>query len=84
MFLSGVANARVSRQWTDASRYVKKGAKAIYMLVPRLIKRETTSETGEAKKGNFGGIHGKARIFPCLSEMNTSELVLSCAPLKGG
>jgi hypothetical protein len=47
MFLSGTADARGFRQWNDAGRHVKKGARAIYILVPRMIKRETASETGE-------------------------------------
>ena len=50
MFLSGTADARGFRQWNDAGRHVKKGAKAIYILVPRMIKRETASETGETEE----------------------------------
>ena len=34
----------------DAGRHVKRGARAIYILVPRLINRETASETGEAEE----------------------------------
>jgi len=50
IFLSGTADARGFRQWMDAGRHVKKGAKAVYILVPRLIRRETTSATGEPEK----------------------------------
>ena len=50
IFLSATADARGFRQWTDAGRHVKKGAKAAYILVPRMINRETTSETGEAEE----------------------------------
>jgi hypothetical protein len=50
IFLSGTADARGFRQWTEAGRHVKKGARAIYILVPRLIKRETDSETGEPEE----------------------------------
>ena len=41
MFLSGTADARGFAQWKKVNRYVKKGAKAIYILVPRIITRET-------------------------------------------
>ena len=34
MFLSGTMDARGIRQWNQANRYVKKGTKAIYILVP--------------------------------------------------
>jgi hypothetical protein len=36
MSLSGTADARGFRQWTLAKRRVKKGAKAIYILVPKM------------------------------------------------
>ena len=50
IFLSGTADARGFRQWIGAGRHVKKGAKAIYILVPRFIKRETDLETSEAEE----------------------------------
>jgi len=50
IFLSGTGDARGFRQWNDAGRHVKKGAKAIYILVPRMIKREVASETGEPEE----------------------------------
>jgi hypothetical protein len=60
MFLSGTADARGFRQRNDAGRHVKKGAKAIYILVPRLIQRETASETGEAEEEEvLAGFMGK-------------------------
>jgi hypothetical protein len=34
MFLSGTQDARGFRQWEEAGRKVKKGSKAIYILVP--------------------------------------------------
>jgi hypothetical protein len=49
IFLSGTADARGFRQWNDAGRHVKRGAKAIHILVPRMIKRKIPSETGEAE-----------------------------------
>lgn len=48
IFLSGTADARGFRQWNEAGRHVKKGAKAIYILVPRMTKRQIASEIGEA------------------------------------
>jgi antirestriction protein ArdC len=50
IFLSGTPDARGFRQWNDVGRHVKRGAKAIYILVPRMIKREIASETGEAEE----------------------------------
>ena len=46
MFLSGTMDARGFRQWHLCNRYVKKGAKAIHILVPYL----RTVEEGGAEK----------------------------------
>jgi hypothetical protein len=45
MFLSGTSDARGFRQWQSINRHVKKGGKAIYILVPRIVCRQ--SETGQ-------------------------------------
>lgn len=34
MFLSGTGDARGFQQWKEVNRYVKKGAKAVYILAP--------------------------------------------------
>jgi len=49
--LSGTADARGFRQWQEAGRSVKKGAKAIYILGPvrKRVKRKTRNEAGETK-----------------------------------
>ncbi len=39
MLLSGTIDARGIRQWNKAGRSVKRGAKAIYILVPYFVKR---------------------------------------------
>jgi len=39
-FLSGTADARGYRQWKSAKRHVKKGAKAVYILVPCFTKQQ--------------------------------------------
>lgn len=52
MFLSGTQDARGFRQWQDANRYVKKGSKAFYLLVPFMKKME--AETGEQKEALYG------------------------------
>ena len=49
MFLSGTGDARGFRQWKQAERWVKKGAKAIYILVPCFLK-QVDEETGEEKE----------------------------------
>lgn len=40
MFLNGTLDARGIRQWNAVKRYVKKGSKALYILVPYLKKQE--------------------------------------------
>lgn len=44
MFLSGTQDARGFRQWHQANRYVKKGAKAFYILVPMIYKKDREGE----------------------------------------
>ena len=48
MFLSGTKDARGYRQWQQAGRYVKKGAKSFRILVPRIVKTEN-EENGEVE-----------------------------------
>ena len=40
MFLAGTQDARGFRQWQQAKRHVKKGAKAFHILVPCIYKKE--------------------------------------------
>jgi hypothetical protein len=48
MLLAGTADARGYRQWQQVGRYVKKGARAFYILAPVTRKvRERDTETGE-------------------------------------
>jgi len=49
MFLANTNDARGFRQWQQVNRYVKKGSKALYILVP-CIKQETDQETGKQIK----------------------------------
>ena len=49
MFLSGTGDARGFRQWRRENRWVKKGTKAIHILVP-CFKKEVDEETGEEKE----------------------------------
>jgi len=44
VFLSGTADARGFRQWQSANRYVKKGAKALHILVPLIKKKKDENE----------------------------------------
>jgi len=48
MFLSGTGDARGFRQWQEVKRKVKKGAKAIYIVVP-CFRKEIDEKTGEEK-----------------------------------
>lgn len=45
-FLSGTADARGLRQWNSVTRYIKKGSKAIYILVP-CFKKQMIEKTEE-------------------------------------
>ena len=48
MLLSDTQDARGFQQWKEINRHVKKGAKAIHILVPRIVKRE--NEEGDEEK----------------------------------
>ncbi len=48
MCMAGTADARGFRQWQKISRYVKKGAKAFYILAPCIYKKE--DEQGQEKQ----------------------------------
>jgi hypothetical protein len=52
MYLSGTEDARGFRQWKEAGRYVKKGARAFYIFGPVMkeIAEEKISENGELVK----------------------------------
>jgi len=49
MFLAGTGDARGFRQWKEANRWVRKGARAIYILVPCFAKN-VDEKTGEEKE----------------------------------
>jgi hypothetical protein len=51
MFLSGTQDGRGYRQWQKINRYVKKGAKAFYILVPCLYKKEQDGEEKQVLGG---------------------------------
>jgi hypothetical protein len=51
VFLSGTMDARGYRQWQQADRYVKKGSKAIYILVPFIKK---VDDDGQEKMALYG------------------------------
>ena len=44
MFLSGTGDARGFRQWQQSNRFVRKGAKALYILVPMIYKKDDGGE----------------------------------------
>ena len=52
VFLSGSMDARGYRQWNRANRFVKKGTKAIYILVPYFRKDE--KDEGQQRLMGFG------------------------------
>jgi len=53
MFLSDTHDARGFQQWKGVNRYVKKGAKAIHILVPRIMKRENDEGDEEKRLAGF-------------------------------
>ena len=50
MTCSGTEDARGFRQWNQAERRLKKGTKAIYIIVPGLVKTKTTNEKDEEEE----------------------------------
>lgn len=48
-FLSGTADSRGFNQWKEVNRFVKKGSKAVYILVP-LFKKVKDEDTEEEKQ----------------------------------
>jgi antirestriction protein ArdC len=53
IFLSDTHDARGFRQWKEVDRYVKKGAKAIHILVPRIMKKENDEGNEEERLAGF-------------------------------
>jgi len=53
MFLSDTQDARGFRQWNEVNRHVKKGAKAIHILVPRIVKHENDEGDEEERLAGF-------------------------------
>ena len=53
MYLSDTQDARGFRQWNEANRHVKKGAKAIHILVPRMMKLENENDDEEKRLAGF-------------------------------
>jgi len=52
MYLSGTVDARGYRQWQKDKRYVKKGARAIHIIVPQMVNnRDRESEDEQILKG---------------------------------
>ncbi len=49
MFLAGTGDARGFRQWKEANRHVRKGSRAIYIIVPCFTKN-VDEETGKEKE----------------------------------
>jgi hypothetical protein len=49
MFLAGTGDARGFRQWKEADRWVKKGAKALHILVP-CFQKKLNDETGDEEQ----------------------------------
>ncbi len=62
MFLSGTGDARGINQWRQKNRRLKKGCKAIYILVP-CFKKEIDEETGE--ENNVLRFFKTAPVFRC-------------------
>ena len=52
--LAGSADARGFRQWRTVKRHVSKGAKAVYILIPLVGKKDTLDENGEPQTFLYG------------------------------
>jgi hypothetical protein len=75
MYLAGSIDARGFRQWQAVKRHVKKGSKAFYILVPRIIKKE--DEGGEEAEILAGFITG-----PVFRVEDTEGMPLSYEKIK--
>ena len=53
MYIAGTMDARGFRQWKEVNRYVKKGSKALYILVPRMVVRENKDGEEEELLAGF-------------------------------
>jgi len=54
VFLSGTMDARGFKQWNSVNRYVKKGSKALYILVPYIKRIEDDNNDCQFKLTGFG------------------------------
>ena len=54
MFFSGTQDARGIKQWNSVNRYVKKGSKAMYILVPYFRKPENDDREEQQMLTGFG------------------------------
>ena len=55
VFISGTMDARGMRQWNSINRSVKKGSKALYILVPHLVKHaEDDRDVNQSRLLGFG------------------------------
>jgi len=53
MMIAKTSDARGWQQWQMAGRYIKKGAKAFYILAPRLIKKEKPEAVEEENQRQY-------------------------------
>jgi len=56
MIVSGTRDARGFRQWNEVGRYIKEGAKAFYILAPRLVKKKSRANRGRVSSTEDEGI----------------------------
>ena len=75
--LHGTGDARGYKQWKEVDRYVKKGAKAFYILVPR-IKKVEDEDSGKEEQKLIGFI--AAPVFKI--EDTDGEPLPECDPPK--
>lgn len=61
MFLVGTEDARGFKQWKQANRNVKKGAKAFYILAPRVAGKKTVTNENTGEERQVSVIRG---FFP--------------------
>lgn len=75
MFLGGTQDARGYRQWQQTNRFVKKGSKALYILVPFIRK---VDEGGDEKEMLYG--FGCKPVF-AVEDTDGEELDYQCIEL---
>ncbi len=77
VFLSGTDDARGFQQWKEASRFVRSGAKALYILAPILIRKQDGEDGPDESEKVLKGF----RVIPVFRVEDTEGDPLPVSPV---